>query len=217
MLHSETPTSSLTCLAIKLSPLCPFKLLLLLLLLLLEVQVQKMGKSGAVVCLTILAMDVIAGVLSFQAEINKNKVLNRLHRVECDEERGISETFKLGLAATLLLATAHIMANLLAGCMCFCNSMEKLETSSSNLQICFACLISSWITAAVGFPALIIGMLENSKSQGLCRNILHHHFLLIGGILCFVHSLFCIAFYVVLTISFGNQTTSGNNHHQLYP
>ncbi|OMO80527.1 hypothetical protein CCACVL1_12917 [Corchorus capsularis] len=144
-------------------------------------------------------MDVAAGILSIQAEIAKDKVtLVNLKSYECQQPN--EEAFKLGLVAATLLALSHVTANLLGGCMCICFT-EELERSSSNRQFWFGCLVLSWIVVAVGFPTLVMGMLENSKSRGSCK-VLHHHFLFVGGILCFVHGLLSVAFYVSATVSF---------------
>ncbi|KAL5802645.1 hypothetical protein ACOSQ4_030950 [Xanthoceras sorbifolium] len=157
-----------------------------------------MTKVGVLVCLVIVAMDAVAGILGIKAEVAKNKVTVHMRLTRnsgCKEPS--PEAFKLGLAAAVLQALAHIVANLLGGCMCICCT-EELERSAVNRQLWFACLILSWIVVAIGFPMLVIGMLENSKSRESC-GILHNHFLLIGGLFCFLHSLFCIAFYVSAT------------------
>ncbi|KAK7825302.1 hypothetical protein CFP56_033558 [Quercus suber] len=103
-----------------------------------------MAKIGVlIVCLVLVAMDVVAGILSMEAEFAKNKVitLKRLRTFERMESR--REAFKLGLASAVLLALAHVTSNLLSGCVCT-SSMEELERSSANRKIWFACLISSW-------------------------------------------------------------------------
>ncbi|KAK9269026.1 hypothetical protein L1049_000794 [Liquidambar formosana] len=169
-----------------------------------------MAKIGVFVCLLIVVIDVVAGILSIEEEIAQNKVKHmRLRSSACKEPS--HDAFKLGLAAAALLALAHITTNLLGGCMCIC-SPEEIEKSSIHRQLSFSCLIFSWITVAIGFPMLIIGMLENSKSRGSC-GITHHHFLSIGGILCFVHGLFCIAFYIAATASIKVENTNGNGAH----
>ncbi|XP_010267821.1 PREDICTED: uncharacterized protein LOC104604940 [Nelumbo nucifera] len=149
--------------------------------------------EAALICLLILAMDVSAGILGIQAEVAQNKEKYvRLWIFECRNPS--HQAFKLGLAAASLLALAHVIANLVGGCMCIC-SKDELERSSTNKQLAVVCLILSWIVLAVGFSMLIIGTMTNSKSRGSC-GISHHHFLSIGGILCFVHGLFCVAYYV---------------------
>lgn len=45
---------------------------------------------------------------------------------------------------------------------------------------------------------LVIGALANSKTRSKC-GFSHRNFLSIGGILCFVHGLFCIPYYVSAT------------------
>jgi len=42
---------------------------------------------------------------------------------------------------------------------------------------------------------LVIGIRANEKSRASC-GFNHHHMLSIAGILCFVHAVFAIAFYV---------------------
>ncbi|KAF6144273.1 hypothetical protein GIB67_024500, partial [Kingdonia uniflora] len=100
---------------------------------------------------------------------------------------------QLGLAAAVLLALAHVITNLLAGCTCICS--KEYNKSSGNKQLAAICLVLTWVILAVGFSLLIIGTLANSKSKGSC-GITHHKFLSIGGILCFVHGVVCVSHYV---------------------
>lgn len=51
------------------------------------------------------------------------------------------------------------------------------------------------IIVAVGLGMLVIGTTSNRKSRSSC-GFTHHHFLSIGGILCMVHALFSVAYYV---------------------
>ncbi|KAF8410935.1 hypothetical protein HHK36_003472 [Tetracentron sinense] len=167
--------------------------------------------GGAFLCLLIVAMDIVAGLLGIKAEIAQNKTKHlRLWIFECKEPS--NEAFKLGLAAAALLALAHVIANLLGGCRCIC-SKDEFERSSANQQLTVASLIFSWIILAVGFSMLVIGTLSNSKSRGSC-GISHHHFLSIGGILCFVHGLFCTAYYVSATATIGEEEKM---HHGAHP
>ncbi|XWS39550.1 hypothetical protein CRYUN_Cryun18bG0064900 [Craigia yunnanensis] len=104
------------------------------------------------------------------------------------------DAFKLALGAAALLTLAHVLANLLGGCMCVC-SQEEFQRASPNRQLSVACLIFTWIILAVGLSTLVIGILSNNKSRA-SYGFTHHHFLSIGGILCFVHGLFSVAYYV---------------------
>ncbi|KMT02020.1 hypothetical protein BVRB_9g208450 [Beta vulgaris subsp. vulgaris] len=149
--------------------------------------------AGFFVCLLVISLDIAAGLCGIEAEIAQNKVKHlKMWIFEC---RSPSEqAFKLGLAAAGLMALAHVISNLLGGCMCICNQ-EDLQKSSSNRQLTIACLIFSWLIFVVGLSMLVIGTLANQKSRASC-GFNHHHMLSIGGILCFVHGLFSIAYYV---------------------
>ncbi|XP_052482226.1 protein VASCULATURE COMPLEXITY AND CONNECTIVITY isoform X2 [Gossypium raimondii] len=141
--------------------------------------------AGVLVCLLIVGMDVGAGILGIQAEAAQNKVKHlRLWIFECRDPS--HDAFKLALGAAALLTLSHVLGNLLGGCMCVC-SQEEFQSSSTNR-----------IILAVGLSALVIGILSNNKSKGSC-GLTHHHFLSIGGILCFVHGLFSVAYYVSAT------------------
>ncbi|KAK3015253.1 hypothetical protein RJ639_006041 [Escallonia herrerae] len=154
---------------------------------------------GVFVCLLIVAMDIVAGILGIKAEAAQNQVKHlRLWLFECKEPS--PEAFKLGLAAAVLLGLAHVLANLLGGCnVC---TQEELEKASPNRQLSMACLVFTWIILAVGLSMLVIGVISNNKSRTSC-GFTHHHFLSIGGILCMVHGLFSVAFYVTATASPG--------------
>ncbi|KAG6754722.1 hypothetical protein POTOM_040516 [Populus tomentosa] len=151
---------------------------------------------GFLVCLLIMALDVVAGILGIEAEMAQNKVKHlKMWIFECRDPS--HQAFKLGLAAVILLALAHIVATLLGGCTCMC-SKEEFNKASANKQLAVASLFFSWIILAIGFSLLIIGTLANSKSRKLC-GISHNRVLSIGGILCFVHGLFTVSYYVSAT------------------
>ncbi|KAL5731018.1 Protein DESIGUAL 2 [Ranunculus cassubicifolius] len=148
---------------------------------------------GPFICILIIVLDIIAGILGIEAEIAQDKVKHlKLWIFECRDPS--QQAFNLGLAAAFLLGLAHVIANLLGGFVCIC-SKDELDTSTANKQLAAACLILSWIILAVAFSMLIIGTLANGKSKGSC-GISHNRFLSIGGVLCFVHGLFCVSYYV---------------------
>lgn len=143
-----------------------------------------------------MIMDVAAGILGIEAEVAQNKVKHlRMWIFECRDPS--YEAFKLGLAAAILLLAAHAISNLFGGCICIW-SKDELHKASSNKQLALGSLIFSWITLAIGFSMLIIGTLENSKSRKSC-GISEHRLLSIGGILCFIHGLFAVSYYISAT------------------
>ncbi|KAK1303405.1 hypothetical protein QJS10_CPB11g01147 [Acorus calamus] len=149
--------------------------------------------QGAFICILIIAMDITAGILGIQAEIAQNKVKHvRLLIFECKEPS--HQAYKLGLAAVALLVLAHAIANLLGGCVCVF-TREELDRSSADKQLAAGTLILSWIVLIVAFTMLLVGAMANSKSRASC-GLAHRRFLSIGGILCFVHGLLTVAFYV---------------------
>ncbi|KAG5234819.1 transmembrane protein [Salix suchowensis] len=151
---------------------------------------------GFLVCLLIMVLDVAAGILGIEAEVAQNKVKHlKMWVFECRDPS--SQAFKLGLAAVILLSLAHIIATLLGGCTCMW-SKEELNKASANKLLAVASLFLSWIILAIGFSLLIIGTMANSKSRKLC-GISHNRVLSIGGILCFVHGLFTVSYYVSAT------------------
>ncbi|XP_050278333.1 protein VASCULATURE COMPLEXITY AND CONNECTIVITY-like [Quercus robur] len=151
----------------------------------------------AFICLLIVVMDVIAGILGIAAEIEQNKGMKHL-RVWIFECRDPSEkAFKLGLAAAKLLVLAHVIANMLGVCNCIC-SQEELRRASLSRKLSVALLIFTWIVFAVGLSMLAIGTSSNQKSKASC-GFSSHHFLSLGGNLCFVHGLFSLLYYVSST------------------
>ncbi|XP_034209557.1 uncharacterized protein LOC117622873 isoform X1 [Prunus dulcis] len=160
---------------------------------------ERMARLGGFfVCLLIVAMDIVGGIMGIEAELEQNKVKHlRRWIFECREPSHAA--FKLGLAAAGLLVAAHVVANLLGGCNCIC-SQEELQKAPPNKQLSVACLIFTWIIFGVGLGVLVIGTWSNHKSRASC-GFTHHNFLLIGGGLCFVHGLFCVAYYISATAS----------------
>ncbi|XP_042490167.1 uncharacterized protein LOC122070122 [Macadamia integrifolia] len=163
--------------------------------------------TGLYICLFILAMDVVAGILGIEAEIAQNKAKHiRVSIFECKEPS--HGAFKLGLAAASILALAHVIANLLGGCVCICSKDQFLK-ASANRQLQVLCLFLLWIIAAVGLLILIIGVLANSKSKGSC-GFSHRHLMFIGGILCFFHGLFCVIYYASANAAKGEEEKRGH-------
>ncbi|KAM1008763.1 hypothetical protein ACFX2J_005131 [Malus domestica] len=151
------------------------------------------------ICLSVLIMDVVAGILGIQAEIAQNKVHHlKVWIFECKDPS--YQAFKLGLAAAVILAVAHVIGNLLGGCICI-SSKEDYQKATANKQLAIASLILSWITLAVAFSLLIAGAMSNRKSRKSC-GLSHHRVLSIGGILCFFHGLFIIAYYASAKATF---------------
>ncbi|KAG6638935.1 hypothetical protein I3843_10G064400 [Carya illinoinensis] len=148
---------------------------------------------GFLFCILIIVMDIVAGILGIEAEIAQNKVKHlRVWIFECRDPS--YEAFKLGLAAAIFLALAHIIGNLVSGCICVW-SKQDYANSSANRQLAVASLIFSWIILAVGLSMLIVGTMANSRSRKSC-GLAHQRLLSIGGILCFVHGMFIVAYYV---------------------
>ncbi|KAI3466604.1 hypothetical protein Pfo_023267 [Paulownia fortunei] len=144
-------------------------------------------------CLLIMAMDIVAGVLGIQGEIAQNKVNHlRAWIYQCRDPS--SQAFNLGLAAVVFLSLAHVITNLLGGCI-FIRSKQELDRASPNRQLAAASLILSWIMLGIAFTLLILGTLANSKSRKNC-GIDNRRLLSIGGILCFIHGLFAVAYYI---------------------
>ncbi|MQM00600.1 hypothetical protein Taro_033337 [Colocasia esculenta] len=151
--------------------------------------------GGALVCLLVVILDMVAGILGIEAQTAQNKAWMKHMKVlifECKEPS--HKAYQLGLAAAVLLAIAHAVGNLLGGCNCIL-STEELNRSSGNKKLAAATLIISWVVVIVGFSLLLIGAMSNSKSRASC-GLAHHNFLAVGGILCFVHGLFCASYYV---------------------
>ncbi|CAM8898206.1 unnamed protein product [Rhodiola kirilowii] len=149
-----------------------------------------------VACILIVALDVVAGILGIQAEVAQNKVQHlREWVLECRDPS--YQAFKLALTASILMALAHVVANLLGGCICFFTK-EEYDNASTNKQLAVASLASSWIVLVIGFAMLVSGTVANSKSTASC-GINDQRLLSIGGILCFVHGVFLVAYCVAAT------------------
>ncbi|CAM8980416.1 hypothetical protein QQ045_006682 [Rhodiola kirilowii] len=154
---------------------------------------EMMKCIAPVVCLLIVVLDVVAGILGIQAEAAQNKVQHlREWVLECRDPS--YQAFKLGLAASILMAIAHVVANVLGGCICFFTK-EEYNKASPNKQLAVASLVFSWIILVIGFSMLVSGTLSNSRSRVSC-GVSDHRVLSIGGILCFVHGMFLVAYCV---------------------
>ncbi|KAK7368904.1 hypothetical protein VNO80_10937 [Phaseolus coccineus] len=162
---------------------------------------------GFLVCILVLVLDIVAGILGIQAEIAQNKVKDlKMWALECRDPN--YEAFKLGVCASILLVFAHASAHLLGRCICM-RSKEECERATANRKLAVAFLILSWIALAISFSLLVLGTLANSRSRESC-GISNSRFLSIGGILCFVHGLFTIIYYVSVTATRREEKRQGN-------
>ncbi|KAK8494435.1 hypothetical protein V6N13_016513 [Hibiscus sabdariffa] len=162
-------------------------------------------------------MDVTAGILGIGADAAHNKAVKQLRLGILDCRYGLwmfkcrdprRKALKLALGAAVLLSLAHVLTNLLGGCMRVC-CRGDFPRAYSNRKLSLACLVFVWIILAVGLSMLVIGMSSNKSSRvpppayyGFRRRpygLKQQHFLAIGGILCFVHGLFSTAYYVSST------------------
>ncbi|XP_047061972.1 protein DESIGUAL 3-like [Lolium rigidum] len=151
--------------------------------------------EAVVVCLLIVAMDVAAGVLGIYAEKAQNQGRHlRILFIECRQP--VRQAYKLGVAAAAVLAASHAIANIVGGCACVCCSGDKLRRSSPNRHMASFALVLTWMVLIVGLALLVLGALPNSKKSMAHCGVMRHNFLSIGGILCFVHALFCLVYYV---------------------
>ncbi|XP_058751440.1 protein DESIGUAL 2-like isoform X1 [Vicia villosa] len=153
-------------------------------------------KYGFLICILVMVMDIIAGILGIQAETSQNKEKHmKIWLFDCRYPS--HQAFKLGVAAIILLLLAHAIANLLGGCICV-RSRDHHIPATANRQLAVAFQIFSWIVFAVALCMLIIGTLANARSKKYC-GIFNHRFLFIGAILCFIHGVFTIPYYVSIT------------------
>ncbi|KAE8774061.1 hypothetical protein D1007_53629 [Hordeum vulgare] len=153
--------------------------------------------EAVVVCLLIVAMDVAAGVLGIHAEKAQSQGRHlKILFIECRQP--VPQAYKLGVAAAAVLAASHAIANIVGGCYCTwpCCSCGQARRSSPNRQMASFALVLTWMVLLVGLALLILGALPNSKKSMAECGLVRHRFLSIGGILCFVHAVFCLVYYV---------------------
>ncbi|CAM0144771.1 unnamed protein product [Urochloa decumbens] len=150
--------------------------------------------EAVVVCLLVLAMDVAAGVLGIHAEKAQSQSRHlRILFIECRQP--VRRAYELGIAAAAVLAASHAIANAAGGCACSCSG-DKLRRSSPNRQMASFALVLTWMVLVVGLALLVLGALPNRKHKlAECGVMPRHRFLSIGGVLCFVHALFCVVYY----------------------
>ncbi|KAJ8437884.1 hypothetical protein Cgig2_031400 [Carnegiea gigantea] len=153
---------------------------------------------GPLICIFFMVMDIIAGILSIQADVAQNREKHiRVWIFECRQPS--LEAYKLGLAACVLLAMAHVLANVLGGCVCI-RSREEYYQSSPNRQLAAGSLILSWFVLSIAFSLLVVGTVANARPENTC-GFSHRHVFVVGGILCFIHGFFLVAYYVGATAS----------------
>ncbi|XP_066394956.1 protein VASCULATURE COMPLEXITY AND CONNECTIVITY-like [Miscanthus floridulus] len=149
--------------------------------------------EAVVICLLVLAMDVAAGVLGVHAEKAQNQGRHlRILFIECRQP--VRRAYELGIAAAAVLAAAHAIANVAGGCACACSG-DKLRRASPNRQMASFALVLTWMVLVVALALLVLGALPNAKRKLAECGVPRHRFLSIGGVLCFVHALFCAVYY----------------------
>ncbi|KAF3320885.1 hypothetical protein FCM35_KLT15019 [Carex littledalei] len=98
--------------------------------------------EAVIVCILIILMDAVAGILGIEAEKAQNHGRHlRVLFIECKEP--VHQAYRLGIAAAVLLALSHVIANLLGGCTCIC-SRDNLHRSSANRLMAVITLVISW-------------------------------------------------------------------------
>ncbi|XP_040381615.1 uncharacterized protein LOC102709100 [Oryza brachyantha] len=148
--------------------------------------------EAVVVCLLIIAMDVVAGVLGIHAERAQHQGRRlRILFIECRQP--VRQAYELGVAAAAVLAASQAVANAAGGCSCACSGDRR---PTPNRKMASFALVISWIVVVVGLALLILGALPNAKRKAAECGLPRHRFLSIGGVLCFVHALFCLVYYV---------------------
>ncbi|KAK3125278.1 hypothetical protein QOZ80_7AG0571020 [Eleusine coracana subsp. coracana] len=149
--------------------------------------------EAVVVCLLVIAMDVVAGVLGIKAEKAQNQGRHlRVLFIECRQP--VWRAYELGVAAAAVLASSHAIANLAGGCACACSG-DKLRRPSPNRHMASFALVLTWIVLVIGVALLVLGALPNRTHKVAECGVARHRFLSIGGVLCFVHALVCVVYY----------------------
>ncbi|CAL9129506.1 unnamed protein product [Musa textilis] len=96
--------------------------------------------QAIIICLLIIAMDVVAGILGIQAEDAQSKGKHvRIIFVEC--KKPVHKAYLLGLAATALLVLAHALAHVRP---CFCSRRRSDRSSGCRRGLSKAALIFAW-------------------------------------------------------------------------
>ncbi|XP_039131415.1 uncharacterized protein LOC120267797 isoform X1 [Dioscorea cayenensis subsp. rotundata] len=155
--------------------------------------------GGMLVCILIVLIDIVAGLIGIQAQIIQNKSTH-LRKLVFGCKEPVHQAFILGVTAAVLLSLAHGIAIVFGGCP-FVFSMDKSKRSSRNKKMAFVVLILSWFIFLGGLVMLIIAAIDNSPGARLPCRISQLHFLSNGGILCFIHGAFCVAYFVLATAS----------------
>ncbi|KAK8664840.1 hypothetical protein V6N13_084613 [Hibiscus sabdariffa] len=136
--------------------------------------------SWFLVCSLIMALDTTAGILSITVQTTDEGSR------EDDVAHGIV-AFLLGFVASLLLVLAQVSGNCFAGCIWICTK-EDLDKASGKKKMAVASHIFSWIMLAVGLTMLIVGMAKFESASD--------HVFFVGGLVCFIHGLFTVAYIV---------------------
>ncbi|GLJ15682.1 hypothetical protein SUGI_0257950 [Cryptomeria japonica] len=151
-----------------------------------------MELRGALACILVVLLDVIAGILSLQGELAQDKVKYfRSLTFKC--KVASNAAFWHGVAAAALLLVAHIIANVSGGCICFASKPHHHQHSSLHKQVAAAFLLLSWVLFIVGLGLLIVGAVSNSKSNEFC-SLTKHKLLAIGGLVAFIHAIASVAY-----------------------
>ncbi|XP_051115540.1 protein VASCULATURE COMPLEXITY AND CONNECTIVITY-like [Andrographis paniculata] len=144
---------------------------------------------GISLCILVIALDVTAGILGLKAEAAQDKEKHmRFLLLECKPPS--HHAYELGFAAAVIFGVAHVFANLVGGCN---------FRHASKLPM--VCLVLTWIVMAVGMSLLVIGTKSNHKSKVSC-GLSHNNFLSGGGILCFIHAVISVAYYVTSSATY---------------
>ncbi|KAK8524374.1 hypothetical protein V6N13_015399 [Hibiscus sabdariffa] len=93
----------------------------------------------------------------------------------------------LGFVASLLLVLAQVSGSCFVGCV-WIYTKEELDKASAKKKLTAASHIFSWIILAVGLTMLTTGTTKMQSTPD--------QFLFFGGLVCFIHGLFIVAYVV---------------------
>ncbi|KAG6407024.1 hypothetical protein SASPL_130004 [Salvia splendens] len=151
------------------------------------------------VCFSIVALDVIGGMLGLKDDVAQYKENHLKLRVsECQEPS--HESVVLGLAATILLGIAHVLATLYCGWSVCNHGVTERASPTKKMSIGF--FFFYWISLIIGLTMLVMGVKSNNKSKASC-GVTYDHALRHGGILCMIHA-FCAVGYCATATSLIN-------------
>ncbi|XP_039130406.1 uncharacterized protein LOC120266816 isoform X1 [Dioscorea cayenensis subsp. rotundata] len=143
----------------------------------------------SLVCLSIVTLDVGAGILAIKAEKAQSQEAN-----PC-EAKSKTLAYKLGLGAAILMLVAFIITDTFTNRHRFRQQSEPARKPAS-MRVASVTYVLAWAIFILGIALMGAAASTGDPKRRLPCSFSKHHLLAIGGVLCFIEAVVCVTYHL---------------------